>query len=163
MTGRVWPLSVGDRPVRFSPSSCWILPPVSGWICDRLGRSDVVLIAIAIVTVIASAALLTVTRDWGAAPLLAVALACGVSGQAWNAVFTNAMAELVAPERLAEMNGRAFAFLSLGWMAAAPACWLLIETFADYRPIFYTVIALNVIVTISLVFGLRRGRQRTVS
>jgi MFS family permease len=137
--------------------------PVSGWICDRLGRSDVVLIAIAIVSVIASAALLTVTRDWGAAPLLAVALACGVSGQAWNAVFTNAMAELVAPERLAEMNGRAFAFLSLGWMAAAPACWLLIETFADYRPIFYTVIALNVIVTISLVFGLRRGRQRTVS
>ena len=135
--------------------------PVSGWICDRLGRSDVVLIAIAIVSVLASTALLMVTKDWGAAPLLAVALACGVSGQAWNAVFTNAMAELVAPERLAEMNGRAFSFLSLGWMAAAPACWLLIETFADYRPIFYTVIALNVLVTVSLIFGAaRRGPRR---
>jgi predicted MFS family arabinose efflux permease len=83
-------------------------------------------------------------------------LACGVSGQAWNAVFTNAMAELVAPDQLAEMNGRAFSFLSLGWMAAAPACWLLIETFSEYRPIFYALIALNGLVTVSLVFGLRR-------
>ncbi len=130
--------------------------PLSGWICDRLGRSDVVLIAIAVVSVAAAAAMLTMTNDWGAIPLLAVALACGVSGQAWNAVFTNAMAELVVPDQLAEMNGRAFSFLSLGWMAAAPACWLLIETFSEYRPIFYAVIALNVLVTISLVFGLRR-------
>lgn len=134
--------------------------PVSGWICDRLGRSDVVLIAISIVSVFASLAMLAMTKDWGAVPLLAVALACGVSGQAWNAVFTNAMAELVAPDRLAEMNGRAFSFLSLGWMAAAPACWLLIETFAEYRPIFYTIIVLNVLVTISLIFGLSRRAPR---
>ena len=42
----------------------------------------------------------SMTRDWGAVPLLAVALACGVSGQAWNAVFTDAMGELVPPSGL---------------------------------------------------------------
>jgi MFS family permease len=130
--------------------------PVCGWICDRIGRSDLVLIAIAIISVAASSALLFVTSEWTAAALFALALACGVSGQAWNAVFTNAMSELVAPDRLAEMNGRAFSFLSLGWMAAAPGCWLLIEAFSDYRPIFIMLIALNALVSLSLILGLPR-------
>ena len=75
-----------------------------------------------------------------------------------------ALAHALAPVAPGDARAAvARASLHQSWMAAAPACWLLIETFADYRPIFYTVIALNVIVTISLVFGLRRARQRTMT
>ncbi|MBU2532721.1 MAG: MFS transporter [Alphaproteobacteria bacterium] len=131
--------------------------PVFGWFCDRLGRTDVILISIALISIAASYGLLIVETDWSAAAFLILALACGFSGQAWNAVFTAAMAEHVPREKLAEMNGRAFAFLSIGWMSGGPFCWLLIELFDNYRPMYVAVIGLNVMVAVMLsIWALRK-------
>ena len=75
------------------------------------------------------------------AVLVPLAVACGVSGQCWNPVFVTAMSFEVADEELAEMNGRAFSFLSIGWMGAAPVFWALIEFTGGYV-VPYIIIAL---------------------
>ncbi len=124
--------------------------PVFGWVCDRIGRTEYVLIAIALMSTATAFALLSADATWSATALFMLALACGFSGQAWNAVFTAALSEIVPRERLAEMNGRAFAFLSVGWMSAAPFCWFLIETFASYRPMYLTLMVLNIAVAVIL-------------
>ncbi|MFT5508913.1 MAG: MFS family permease [Hyphomicrobiaceae bacterium] len=133
--------------------------PVFGWICDRIGRTDVVLIAIALISVASSYGLVLVETTWSAWAFLGLALACGFSGQGWNAVFTAAMSELVPREKLAEMNGRAFAFLSLGWMSGAPFCWYLIEVFGNYRPLYVVVMALNLAVAILLTIWILTRRK----
>ena len=58
--------------------------------------------------------------------LVLLAIGCGVSGQCWNSVFVTAMSFRVDAGDLAELNGRAFAFLSIGWMASPPLIWALI-------------------------------------
>ena len=134
--------------------------PIFGWLCDRLGRTDVVLILIALISVVSAYGLVLVEPGWSPWAFLVLALACGASGQGWNAVFTAAMSELVPREKLAEMNGRAFAFLSLGWMSGAPFCWLLIETFGNYRPLYAVVMALNLTIAVLLgIWMLTRSRR----
>ena len=131
--------------------------PVFGWLCDRIGRTDVVLVSIALLSVATSIGLIFVDASWSGWAFFALALACGGAGQGWNAVFTAAMSELVPREKLAEMNGRAFAFLSLGWMSGAPFCWALVEVFNNYRPLYAVVLALNLAVATLLgVWILRR-------
>lgn len=131
--------------------------PIFGWLCDRIGRTDVVLILIALISVVSSFGLIMVEANWSAWAFLILALACGASGQGWNSVFTAAMSELVPREKLAEMNGRAFSILSIGWMSGAPFCWLLIELLGSYRPLYAIVMGLNLLVAIVLaVWALRR-------
>ena len=134
--------------------------PVFGWLCDRIGRTDVVLVLIALISVAAAYGLVLVETGWSGWAFFALALACGASGQGWNAVFTAAMSEIVPREKLAEMNGRAFAFLSLGWMSGAPFCWLLIETFGNYRPLYAAVMALNLAIALLLSIWIFRRRKR---
>lgn len=138
--------------------------PVFGWLCDRLGRTDVVLVGIALISVASSYGLVLVQATWNAWLMLALALSCGASGQGWNAVFTAAMSEHVPRQKLAEMNGRAFAFLSLGWMSGAPFCWLLIETFGNYRPLYVVMMVLNLVVAFLLsIWAMRRNRSANPS
>ncbi len=54
---------------------------------------------------------------------------------------------------LAEMNGRAFSFLSLGWMSSALVFWGLIEISGGYVAPFLIVAAINVGVAGVLLFG----------
>jgi nitrate/nitrite transporter NarK len=120
--------------------------PLLGWVCDVTGRPQLVLAMIAVAAVATILALLQVdggTPGWVLVPL---AFACGLAGQCWNPVFVTAMSFKVAEGELAEMNGRAFAFLSLGWMSAAPAFWALIELSGGYTLPFLLVVGANVVV-----------------
>lgn len=131
--------------------------PLLGWVCDRTGRPQLVLVLIALTAAATLVALLqvdTATPLWVLVPL---AVACGLAGQCWNPVFVTAMSFKVADRDLAEMNGRAFAFLSLGWMSAAPVFWGLIELSGGYTVPFLLVAGANVVV--AAVLGLsREGR-----
>ena len=49
-------------------------------------------------------------------------------------------------------------FLSLGWMSGAPFCWLLIEAFGNYRPLYVVVMALNLVVALLLTIWMLRRR-----
>ncbi|MDH3667973.1 MAG: MFS transporter [Paracoccaceae bacterium] len=115
--------------------------PVLGWLCDRTERPHAVLAGIAVVTVITVGAMLNVGPDTPVWLLVPLAVACGVSGQCWNPVFVTAMSFEVADDELAEMNGRAFSFLSIGWMGTAPVFWALIEFTGGYV-VPYIIIAL---------------------
>lgn len=120
--------------------------PALGWLTDRVGNPQAVLAGIAVVTVAAMLALLQVgpgTAPWVLVPL---AVACGISGQCWNSVFVTAMSFRVEAGDLAELNGRAFAFLSLGWMASPPLVWGLIELTGGYLMPLTAIAALNAVV-----------------
>jgi len=127
--------------------------PLLGWLCDRTGSAQTVLAGIAVVTVVTIVALLALGPDSPGWLLIPLALACGVSGQCWNPVFVTAMSFKVEDADLAEMNGRAFSFLSLGWMSSAPVFWGLIELSGGYIAPFLIVAALNVAVAGVLLFG----------
>lgn len=132
--------------------------PVLGWVTDRAGNAQAVLAGIAVVTVVAMLALLQVgpeTPEWVLVPL---AICCGISGQCWNSVFVTAMSFRVEAGELAELNGRAFGFLSLGWMAAPPVIWALIELTGGYTVPLTAVAVLNVIVAVVLVAASERRR-----
>ena len=90
------------------------------------------------------------SADLPAWALFLIALGCGIAGQTWNAVFTTAMSFKIPPEKLAEMNGRAFGFLSLGWMMGGPFFWLLIELSGGYVVPFSIILVANVISAIAL-------------
>jgi MFS family permease len=127
--------------------------PALGWLCDRTGNAQAVLAGIAIVTVVTLLALLTIDADSPAWLLIPLAMACGVAGQCWNSVFVTAMSFKVADADLAEMNGRAFSFLSIGWMLSAPLFWGLIEVSGGYALPFLLVAGFNVVVAGVLLFS----------
>ncbi|MEM9139640.1 MAG: MFS transporter [Pseudomonadota bacterium] len=133
--------------------------PFLGWLTDRIGSAQVVLAGIALVTVAAIAGLLQVGPDTPAWVLVPLAVACGISGQCWNSVFVTAMSFKVASEDLAELNGRSFAFLSLGWMLAPPIVWALIEVTGGYTVPLIGVAVMNVLVALVLVFASARRRR----
>ena len=129
--------------------------PLLGVLTDRIGNPTLVLSMIAFVTVGALAALLNVGPGTPVLLLFPLAIACGVSGQCWNSVFVTAMSFRVASVDLAELNGRAFAFMSLGWMASPPLIWGLIEVTGGYAVPLGALAALNAITAVVLL--LRRG------
>jgi MFS family permease len=127
--------------------------PVLGWLCDRTGRPQLVLAVIAAITVASVLALLAYGPGSAGWVLVPLAVACGVSGQCWNPVFVTAMSFKVDEADLAEMNGRAFSFLSLGWMSSAPIFWGLIEISGGYTAPFLLIAAANVVVAGVLIVG----------
>ena len=125
--------------------------PVLGWLTDRIGNAQLVLAGISIVTVIASLWLTHVGPETPGWVLIPLAIACGISGQCWNSVFVTAMSFKVDPGDLAELNGRAFGFLSLGWLAAPPLVWGLIELTGGYDVALISVAAINGLVALVLI------------
>lgn len=133
--------------------------PILGWLTDRLGSAQKVLAGIATVTVISALSLMQVGPETPTWVLIPLSIGCGISGQCWNSVFVTAMSFRVAPGELAEMNGRAFAFLSIGWLAAPPIVWTLIEATGGYDAALMGVAGLNALVGIVLVAFPRQGRD----
>lgn len=127
--------------------------PVLGWLTDRIGNAQLVLAGISIVTVIASLWLTHVGPETPGWVLIPLAIACGISGQCWNSVFVTAMSFKVDPGDLAELNGRAFGFLSLGWLAAPPIVWGLIELTGGYDVALMSVAAINGLVALVLIMA----------
>lgn len=131
--------------------------PVLGLITDRLGNPQIVLAGIAFVTVIVCFAIQQVGPETPGWVLAIVAVGCGVSGQCWNSVFVTAMSFRVQSGDLAELNGRAFAFLSVGWMASPPVIWALIELTGGYALPLALVALLNALLAAALLV-VRPGR-----
>ena len=136
--------------------------PALGWLTDRIGTEQPVLAGIAIITVVAALSLSQVGPDTPHWMLVPLAMACGVSGQCWNSVFVAAMSFRVEAGELAELNGRAFAFLSVGWMASPPLMWALIELTGGYDVPLMGVAAINAAVALVLIV-VRDGRRETTA
>ncbi len=129
--------------------------PLLGWLTDRTGSATGVLAMIALTTVVAMIALVQVGPETPVWWLIPLAVACGISGQCWNSVFVTAMSFRVAAGDLAELNGRAFAFLSLGWMASPPIVWGLIEVSGAYTVPLLGLAALNGVAALVLLLRAR--------
>lgn len=116
--------------------------PTLGWLCDRTGRAEWVLAGLAVIGVLAIVALLAMPPDAPAWTLVPLAIICGLASQCWNPVFVTAMSYVTPPDRMSEMNGRAFSFLSLGWALTAPAMWGLIELSGGYALPYLVALAI---------------------
>ena len=101
-------------------------------------------------TVLASIGLLGVDASTPMWLLIPLAMGCGIAGQCWNSVFVTAMSFKVDAGELAELNGRAFAFLSVGWMASPPIIWALIEISGGYTVPLLGVAGINAAVALVL-------------
>jgi MFS family permease len=132
--------------------------PFLGWLTDRVGNPQGVLAGIALVTVAAMLALVQVGPETPRWLLVPLAVACGISGQCWNSVFVTAMSFRVETGELAELNGRAFGFLSIGWMASPPLIWALIELTGGYFVPLMAVAALNGVAAAVLLAAPERRR-----
>jgi len=125
--------------------------PLLGWVCDKTGHSQYVLAVLAVMGVLTIITLLQfASKDMSPIYFFVLAIACGLSGHTWNSVFTTAMSYKVEPGRLVEMNGRAFSFLSLGWMSGGPLFWILIEYSGGYQLPFIIVLVANSVAAIAL-------------
>lgn len=117
--------------------------PLLGWLSDRTGAPQLVLAAIALTASLATLLLLLAPTGLPATLLVALALLCGLAGQTWSPVFVTALSFRVAPERQAEITGRTFSVAAIGWTAAAPLFWGLIETSGSYVLPFALVMIAN--------------------
>jgi len=117
--------------------------PLLGWLSDRTGAPQLVLAAIALASSLATLLLLLAPTGLPAALLVALALLCGLAGQTWSPVFVTALSFRVAPERQAEITGRTFSVAAIGWTAAAPLFWGLIEISGSYALPFALVMIAN--------------------
>ncbi|MEM6662515.1 MAG: MFS transporter [Pseudomonadota bacterium] len=124
--------------------------PALGWLTDRVGNPQKVLAGIAVVTVTTLAGLLQVGPETPPWVLIPLAAGCGIAGQCWNSVFVTAMSFKVASDDLAELNGRAFAFLSIGWMISPPLIWALVELSGGYAVPLVGLASINVAVFFAL-------------
>ena len=113
------------------------------------------LAGISLVTVIASLWLTHVGPETPGWVLIPLAIACGISGQCWNSVFVTAMSFQVASSELAELNGRAFAFMSVGWMASPPLIWGMVELTGGYLVPLTILAFLNLSVAVLLLGPMR--------
>ena len=125
--------------------------PLLGWLSDRTGAPLLVLAAIALASSLAALLLLLAPPGLPDVLLVTLALLCGLAGQTWNPVFVTAMSFRVAPERQAEMNGRAFSVASIGWTATAPVFWGLIELTGSYDLPFALIMIANAVLALLLV------------
>jgi len=134
--------------------------PALGWLTDRLGNAQRVLAGIACVSVAASISLMQVGPETPGWLLVPLAVACGISGQCWNSVFVTAMSFRVDAGDLAELNGRAFAFLSVGWMASPLIIWALIEITGGYAAPLIGVAGINAVLAAALCAAPEQGAAR---
>ncbi|MEM0990540.1 MAG: MFS transporter [Pseudomonadota bacterium] len=124
--------------------------PILGWLTDRVGNAQRVLGGIACVTVASALGLMQVGPETPAWLLVPLAMGCGISGQCWNSVFVTAMSFKVEAGDLADLNGRAFSFLSIGWMASPPIMWALIEVTGGYTVPLMAVAGVNAVLVVVL-------------
>lgn len=136
--------------------------PVFGWFCDASGRSMQVLGFISLTTIFTIVGLGYAVPGMPGWQLILLAIATGIAGQTWNSVFTTAMSYRVPPEQLTEYNGRAFSFLSLGWMATPLLFWVLIQLSGGYELPFFIVLVANAFAAVALfLFGGPPDRKAT--
>lgn len=132
--------------------------PFLGWLTDRTGNPGLVLTGVAAMAVLMVLALLEVGPETPLWMLVPLAIGCGIAGQCWNPVFVVAMSFRVAPGDLAELNGRAFGVLSLGWTVAPSVIWALIELTGGYGVPMGGIAVLNTLVVGILLVAGRRLR-----
>ncbi len=124
--------------------------PIFGWFCDASGRSMQVLGFISLTTILTIVALSYAAPGMPGWQLFILAIATGIAGQTWNSVFTTAMSYRVPPQQLTEYNGRAFSFLSFGWMATPLLFWILINASGGYELPFFIVLVANAFAVVAL-------------
>ena len=131
--------------------------PIAGFFSDRIGSPEITLAVLAVGASVSIAGALSLSPDSPIWVIYPLAVLAGLSGNSWSPVFMTAVSLRAPAGQVSEMNGRAYAFASLGWMTAPPLIWGLIELSDSYAAPFAVVIAGNLISSLLLIAHVRRG------
>ncbi len=132
--------------------------PLAGMFSDWIRSPEITLAILAVGASVAIFGALSLTPDTPKLLMYAIALLAGLSGNSWSPIFMTAVSLRAPVGQVGEMNGRAYAFASLGWMLAPPLIWGLIELSGTYAVPFGVVIAGNLIGGAALLTQIRRRR-----
>ncbi|WP_416897028.1 MAG: MFS transporter [Minwuia sp.] len=134
--------------------------PLAGFFSDMIDSPETTLAILAVGASCAIGGALTLTPETPVWIMYAIAILAGLSGNSWSPIFMTAVSLRAPAGQVGEMNGRAYAFASLGWMTAPPLIWGLIELSGDYTVPFGVVIAGNLIGGSFLLAQVRKARLR---
>jgi MFS family permease len=133
--------------------------PIAGFFSDWIKSPEITLAILAVGASCAILGALNLSPDSPKVFMYAVALLAGLSGNSWSPVFMTAVSLRAPAGQVGEMNGRAYSFASMGWMAAPPLIWGMIEVSGGYTAAFSVVIAGNLIGGAALLTQVRRRRS----
>ncbi len=124
--------------------------PVMGWLSDRWGRPELVLLGIAIAASTSIVLAMSISSDTPIWMLYPVALLAGLSGNTWSPIFAMIVGRRAPEGQLAEVTGRAYSLAAAGWTASPLIMWSLIELSGGYMVPFATVVGLGLIATVAI-------------
>lgn len=133
--------------------------PFVGWLVDRTGSPVRVLAVVATVAAVTYGALLALNPDSPPSVVALIAVAAGISSGTWTPVFLTAVSNYAPPGRMTELNGRAFSYAALGWTAAAPLVWSLIELSGGYATPILLLLVCNLLIALGLLRIGETGRD----
>lgn len=133
--------------------------PLAGFFSDWIKSPEITLAILAVGASGAILGALALSPDTPKVAMYAIALLAGLSGNSWSPVFMTAVSLRAPAGQVGEMNGRAYAFASLGWMLAPPLIWGMIEVSGTYAVPFGIVIAGNIIGGAALIWQVRQRRS----
>lgn len=133
--------------------------PLAGVVSDLIRSPEITLAVLAIGASGAILGALSLTADAPLGMMYAVAVLAGLSGNSWSPIFMTAVSLRAPAGQVSEMNGRAYACASVGWMLAPPLIWGLIELSGSYDLPFAIVIAGNLVGAGLLLTQVRRNRR----
>jgi MFS family permease len=129
--------------------------PVMGWLSDRWGRPELVLLGIAIAASSSIVLAMLIGSDTPVWMIYPVALLAGLSGNTWSPIFAMIVGRRAPEGELAEVTGRAYSLAALGWTASPLIMWSLIELSGGYMVPFGTVVGLGVVATFAILRDMR--------
>ncbi len=135
--------------------------PLAGMFSDWIRSPEITLSVLAVGASGAIAGALTLSADTPVWIMYPIAVLAGLSGNSWSPIFMTAVSLRAPLDQVGEMNGRAYAFASLGWMTAPPLIWGLIELSGSYDLPFGIVMAMNLVGASLLLLQVRRARRTT--
>lgn len=135
--------------------------PLAGFVSDRIGSPEITLAVLAVGASLSIGGALALTPESPVWVIYPLAVLAGLSGNSWSPVFMTAVSLRAPVGQVSEMNGRAYAFASLGWMTAPPLIWGLIELSGSYAAPFALVICGNLVSSMLLITHVRRGSRPT--
>lgn len=129
--------------------------PVMGWLSDRWGRPELVLLGIAIAATTSIILAMMISPDTPVWMLYPVALLAGLSGNTWSPIFAMIVGRRAPEGELAEVTGRAYSLAAAGWTASPLLMWSLIELSGGYMVPFGTVVGLGLLAAVAIYRDMR--------
>lgn len=129
--------------------------PVLGWLSDRTGKPELVLLGISVAATFSVILAMMITPETPVWMIYPIALLAGLSGNTWSPIFAMIVGRRAPEGELAEVTGRAYSLAAAGWTISPLLMWSLIELSGGYMVPFATVVGLGLLAAAAIYRDMR--------